>query len=142
MNFRQARKHCQRLGKRGEDLACKLLKEKHYDILCRNYKVKSGEIDIVARNGGILVFVEVKTRRYNANLPLRPAAGLRTNQKRRIFRAATNYMRSIGNPEVIFRFDLIELILADWSIKEIRHWPEHFKSTDLRDPLFKKFDYT
>ncbi len=142
MMFRLARKRHIRLGRRGETLACKLLKEKKYDILCRNYKVKSGEIDIVARDGEILVFVEVKTLRYSANLRLRPAEHLKMNQKRRIFRAAANYMRRIGNPEVIFRFDLVELILADWSIKEIQHWPDHFNSTDLRDPRFKRFDYT
>ena len=140
MNFRLSKKRHIRLGHRGETLACRLLKEKHYDILCRNYKVKSGELDIVARDGGVLVFVEVKTMHYR---PLaRPAANLRFHQKQRIVRAAGNYLRAIGNPEVPFRFDLVELVLSPWRIHAIRHWPGHFSSKGLRDPQFRNFDYT
>lgn len=140
MNFQRSRKRHLRLGRRGENLACRLLKEKNYDILCRNYKVKSGEIDIVARDGGVLVFVEVKTLRDTTRS--RPAVNLKFHQKRRIFRAAGNYLRAIGNPGVPFRFDLVELVLSAWRVHEIRHWTEHFSSKDLRDPQFRHFDYT
>ncbi len=140
MSYRRAKKRHIRLGRRGESLTCKLLKEKNYDILCRNYKVKSGEIDIVARDGGVLVFVEVKTRR--STTWGRPAANLKFHQRQRIARAAKNYLRSIGNPTVVYRFDLVEVILSDWQIHEIKHWPEHFSGSGLREPTFAKFDYT
>ena len=49
-------------GNYGEDLACKYLRKIGYDILERNYRIRGGEIDIIARDKEFLVFVEVKTR--------------------------------------------------------------------------------
>ena len=72
--FKKRSKHL-RTGRRGEKIAVKLLKAKQYSILVRNYSSLKGEIDIVARDGGILVFVEVKTRSSNSRT--RPAEGLR-----------------------------------------------------------------
>ncbi|MBI3577642.1 YraN family protein [Candidatus Gottesmanbacteria bacterium] len=51
-----------RLGKIGEDFACDYLLKHHYRILDRNFQKRYGELDIVALDGGVLVFVEVKTR--------------------------------------------------------------------------------
>ena len=53
-------------GKLGEDLASNFLKEKAYRIIDRNFHSRTGEIDLIATNKGILVFVEVKTR-WNAS---------------------------------------------------------------------------
>lgn len=121
--FSAKAKHLQ-LGDRGEKITTRLLRSKNYDILCRNYKVKSGEIDLVARDGETLVFVEVKTRR--ATTRSRPAEGLSTKQKKRIYRAAQSYLRQIDDPNIICRFDLIELILSPFAIREIRHWESNF----------------
>ena len=52
----------QSLGKLGEDLACTELRQRGYEILARRYRTRFGEIDIVATHGGVLVFIEVKTR--------------------------------------------------------------------------------
>ncbi|MFH2136629.1 MAG: YraN family protein, partial [Patescibacteria group bacterium] len=52
----------QDLGQLGEKLACGFLREKGYQILSQNYRTRGGEIDIVAKEGDIIVFVEVKTR--------------------------------------------------------------------------------
>src|SRR3989339_119712 len=54
--------HNQKIGKLGEDLACKYLQEKGYEILDRNIKTSFKEIDIVARIKEKIVFIEVKTR--------------------------------------------------------------------------------
>lgn len=51
------------IGKRGEDFAANFLRKKGYRIIERNFKKRYGEIDIVARDKDILVFVEVKTRK-------------------------------------------------------------------------------
>ena len=51
-----------RLGRRGEDLAVELLKKKGYKVLERNFKSPIGEMDIIAREGKTMAFVEVKTR--------------------------------------------------------------------------------
>ena len=71
MSYFSAKSKHLRLGAKGEKLAARLLRDKNYSILCRNYKVKSGEIDLVARDGENMVFIEVKTRR--ATTRSRPA---------------------------------------------------------------------
>ncbi|QSH40153.1 YraN family protein [Lentisphaerota bacterium ZTH] len=130
MNFKAARARHLRLGRTGENIAVRLLRSKHLDLLCRNYKVKAGEIDIITRDGEILTFVEVKTRRLSTRS--RPAAGLRFKQKRRIHKAAMNYLRHINRPEVIYRFDLIEVIIGRSGPVEVRHWPEHFSGSEIK----------
>lgn len=124
MSYFSAKSKHLKLGDKGEKIAARLLVEKNYSILCRNFKVKSGEIDLVARDGENLVFIEVKTRR--ATTRSRPAEGLSSKQKKRIYRAAQNYLRQIDNPNVIYRFDLIEVILSRFRIHEIRHWENNF----------------
>ncbi len=52
----------QALGQTGEEAACRELRRRGYHILARRYRTRAGEIDIVARDGRTLVFVEVKTR--------------------------------------------------------------------------------
>ncbi len=54
-------------GKRAEELAAKLLELNGYRILCMNYRKRSGEIDIVAKEGGYICFIEVKARRTEAS---------------------------------------------------------------------------
>jgi putative endonuclease len=53
----------QSLGKQGEELACRELRRRGYAILARRYRTRFGELDVIARDQGVLVFVEVKTRR-------------------------------------------------------------------------------
>jgi putative endonuclease len=52
-----------RLGRRGEEVAAAYLRDQGYEILARNWRCPAGELDIVAREGGTLAFVEVRTRR-------------------------------------------------------------------------------
>ena len=113
-----------RLGRRGENIACSHLRNSGYDILFRNYRVDAGEIDIIVRDGSILCFIEVKTR--HSNFKGRPAEGLSEKQRKRIRRAAMNYLREIGNPKTVYRFDLMELLLSRWDVKEFRHWKDKF----------------
>lgn len=124
MSYFSAKSRHLRLGDKGEKIAARLLRDKNYSILCHNFKVKSGEIDLVARDGENLVFIEVKTRR--ATTRSRPAEGLSSKQKKRIYHAAQSYLRQIDNPNIIYRFDLIEIILSRFKIHEIRHWENNF----------------
>ena len=56
-------KNKQEIGKIGEDIACSYLEKNNYKIICRNYRTKTGEIDIIARDiTKEIVFIEVKTR--------------------------------------------------------------------------------
>jgi len=57
--------HNQRIGKWGEDIATEYLTQKGYELVARNIRTPYGEIDIIAKQGDIIIFVEVKTRTSN-----------------------------------------------------------------------------
>jgi putative endonuclease len=124
MDFRLARARHLRLGRRGEAAACRYLHDRGGEVLLRNYRPPAGEIDIIARDGLTLCFIEVKSRRASA--AARPAAGLSRRQQRRIRRAALTYLREIGRPRLPWRFDLVEVVFGPWDIRELRHWRGHF----------------
>ena len=107
------------LGRKGEMAAVRLLLAKGYSILARNWRVRSGELDIVARDGRTLVFVEVKTLRREGHY--RPGDNLSPHQMRRNYRAALFYFRVIGRPRLPGRFDLIEVVAGKGIIRRIRH---------------------
>ncbi len=101
-----------RRGKRGEDLACRFLRRRGYKILYRNFRGRrGGEIDIVCRDRDTLVFVEVKTR---ANEDFgRPFETLRREQRERIATGGLAWLRLLDNPDILFRFDVVEVILSE-----------------------------
>jgi len=107
------------LGRRGEEAAVRLLLAKGYSILARNWRVRSGELDIVARDGRTIVFVEVKTLRREGYY--RPGDNLSPRQMRRNYRAALFYFRVIGRPPLPGRFDLIEVVAGLRLVRRIRH---------------------
>jgi putative endonuclease len=94
-----------RLGRLGEELACQFLKEKGYAILATNYRCPWGEVDIVARDGEDLVFVEVRTRRsagYGA-----PEESLTPAKVRRLLATAQDYLQNHADAEASWRIDLV-----------------------------------
>ena len=113
-----------KLGAKGEKIARRLLKNKGLDILCNNYRVKAGEIDIVALDAKTICFVEVKTRSKSDYY--RPADGLKSKQESRIIKAGLKYLQSINLEKPSYRFDLIEIIYGKWDVIEVRHWEAHF----------------
>lgn len=115
--FADGRKAHLRLGKFGEDTAVRLLKIKGYHILARNFKLKSGELDIVALDGATVVFVEVKTRRQNRFYA--PGANLSFRQMKRNFNTGRIYLSLFNIPEAACRFDLIEVTVARTSARKI-----------------------
>ena len=105
------RKDTDRIGKWGEKVAARALRRKHYRILGRRVKVGTrDEIDIVARDGRVLVFVEVKTRA--TEIFGRPAKAVDGKKRHSMSRAAVRYLKRLGNPNVYFRFDIVEIIGA------------------------------
>jgi putative endonuclease len=101
-----------RRGARGEKLACRFLKHKGYKILFRNFRGRSGgEIDVVCRDNDTLVFVEVKTR---ARIDFgRPLEAVDQAKQKRISRGALAWLRMLENPDILFRFDVVEVVVAE-----------------------------
>jgi putative endonuclease len=101
----------QALGKRGEDLACRELERRGYAIVARRFRVRSGELDIVARDGATLVFVEVKAR---AGRRFGDAAEAVTPLKQlRLARLAGEYLVRHRLPECACRFDVVSIHFDD-----------------------------
>jgi putative endonuclease len=101
-----------RLGELGEKLARKFLRRNGYKILYRNFRGRrGGEIDIVCRDGDTLVFVEVKTR--GSEDFGRPLEALRYDQRHRIARGGLAWLRLLDNPDILFRFDVVEVLVSD-----------------------------
>jgi putative endonuclease len=95
----------QRFGKYGEDLACQALEASNYVVVERRYRTTHGEIDIVARHGQYLVFVEVKARQDGTFGDPEEAVTLLKQQ--RIVWMATDYLARHGLLNVACRFDVV-----------------------------------
>jgi putative endonuclease len=113
-------------GDWGEREAEKLLKSKGCRILGRNLRVgRRDEIDIVARDGEHLVFVEVKTRK-NTDFGS-PASAVDRRKKYALSRAAVRYIKRLRAPPVYVRFDVVEVVgTVHEGVKSIRHLPNAF----------------
>ncbi len=114
-------------GDWGETRAARLLKAKGYRILGRNVRVGTrDEVDLVARDKNILVFVEVKTRR-RVDFG-RPIAAVNAKKKHVLSRAAVRYLKKLGFPPVCIRFDVVEVTGApDTGESDINHVENAFQ---------------
>ncbi len=121
----------QEVGKLGERLAARFLKKKEgMGILHRNFRAPGGgELDLVCRDGDTLVFTEVKTRtslRFG-----RPVEAVDKKKQLLIVRGALEWLRLLDHPDLLFRFDVVEVLLRDGELAEIHlirnafHLPEH-----------------
>lgn len=112
------------LGRKGEDVAHRFLKKKGFHILARRFRLPDGsaEIDIVARDGESIVFVEVKTRRtaeYGA-----PDRAVGSEKEKKLARAARSYLLKSGGDWSQARFDLISVVLT--KPPSISHYADAF----------------
>jgi putative endonuclease len=76
------------------------------------------------RDKDCLVFVEVKTR--SSEEWTRPAAAVDRERRQRLTRAGLDYLRRLKNPKVKVRFDIVEVLLQDGAVREVRHLPNSF----------------
>lgn len=106
------------LGSRGEDAAALYLKRHGYRIVERNFRVPAGEIDIVAGQGDILVFAEVKTRRSDSCGV--PAQAVNYYKQQKIIKTAKWFLRQRHLEECPCRFDVLE-VYAHGDTCHIRH---------------------
>ncbi len=107
------------LGERGEKYAARYLRRLGYKILYTRYRLRYGEIDILAVEGQTVVFVEVKTRRSRAKG--QPAEAVDAKRQARLTRAALAFLKANRLLEYASRFDVIEVV-----------WPEGQKHPTVR----------
>lgn len=117
------------LGDRGEALAARFLVKNGYRVVVSNFKVPvgrnsggaqvTGEIDLIALDGETLVFIEVKTRRSDAFVPVIAAVDRR--KQRQITRTARVYRRMFGIVEMEHRFDVITVLMPKDTDPVIEH---------------------
>jgi putative endonuclease len=112
-----------RLGMLGEQAAARELRRAGLKILFTNFQgPKGGELDIVCREGAVLVFVEVKTRRTEDLVT--PGAAVDAEKQVRLLDGGREWLKLLGDPDINFRFDIVEVLWPDPSSRrpaEIRH---------------------
>ncbi|MDZ4287010.1 MAG: YraN family protein [Prosthecobacter sp.] len=117
------------LGLLGEFLACRCLRQRGRRVLYCNYRGPNrGEVDIVARHGDVLSFVEVKTRTTTAFG--RPADAVTPDKQRLIQRGALAWLRLLGNPPIKFRFDIVEVLLIPGELPQLNIIQNAFQMPD------------
>lgn len=108
-------------GGKGEDIAAAYLENHGCSLIQRNYHTRRGEIDIIARDGDIVVFVEVKaaTKRVGDQLFQRVNA----SKQRKLYLAASEYIQKFQPDCETFRFDvmiLVQLSNGEWQIEHLK----------------------
>ncbi len=92
-------------GKEAEERACQLLRAKGFKIVARNWRWRGGEIDIIAKDGPTLVFVEVRARTHEEHGT--PAETITAEKRLHLWQSARAYLS--GKPTVPVRFDVVAL---------------------------------
>ena len=108
-----------RLGGRGEDLAADFLRERGWSILHRNFRAGRKEIDLVARRGEVVAFVEVKTRAGRGyGHPLEAITG---KKRREIYAVAGAWIERFGAEGDTYRFDAVAVLVLGGGEPLVEH---------------------
>jgi putative endonuclease len=95
------------IGRKGEELAVRYLKKLGYSIIEKNYRCPMGEVDIIAREGDILVFIEVKTRKDISFG--RPKEAIDYRKRWQISKVAQYFLKKKNLQNISARFDVLEV---------------------------------
>lgn len=115
------------IGKLGEDCAAKFLEAAGYAIIERNFRIRSAEIDIIAKIGDVIVFVEVKARssiRHGL-----PSEAVNFHKQRKIIQAASVFLQDENFADCACRFDVVEVYLSGELVEEINHIENAFEAS-------------
>jgi putative endonuclease len=136
------------LGRRGEKLALDFLKKQGYRIVAMNSMIRlgrsltghplTGEIDIIAYEGSLLCFIEVKTRRSDDFAP--PEQAVDRRKQRRLSRAARRYRQLLCLSGESYRFDVVAVLLPEGGKPEIRLERGFFQEPLSKDRRGKTFN--
>lgn len=133
------------LGEQGEELAAKYLKDHGYTIVAANFKVPigrnlndatvTGEIDLIALDGDMLCFVEVKTR-SSADFA-EPSAAVDLRKQRQIIRTARVYRNIFRIREMEYRFDVVSIVLKNSGRAQIELHKAFWNESKFRKKVWK-----
>lgn len=112
------------LGRRGEKQAERYLRRLGYRIVTRNYTCPLGEIDLVALDGKIVVFVEVKTRSDRDHAD--PEDAVNPSKQKRLIRAARFFIQQTRSEDRMVRFDVVGIVVDEQGRFVIEHTPDAF----------------
>jgi len=121
-------------GEKGEGLASVFLEQQGYVVVARNWRSprdRRDEIDLICRDGAVVVFVEVKTRAAGALVAGYHAVD--TRKKSVVLRSAKVYLRQLRPRPHTYRFDVVEVSMVPNGKPEVRHYenvelfPKHFR---------------
>ena len=120
-------------GKLGEDAVCRYLEQHGYRIRCRNFRIRGGEIDIVAEKGEELCFVEVKTRKLGSVET--GFAAVDGRKQRLLIRAAYLYCEKadISEEDWYIRYDIAQVTLYEGRVLEIEYLESAFDESEFPD---------
>ncbi len=113
------------LGSEGESLALRFLKRKGYTILARNYQTRIGEIDIIAKDGETVVFIEVKTR--SSDTFAAPFESVNVTKRMKMRNVASLFLKK-HSPELPARFDVISVTRNGKGQVSIHHIRDAFEA--------------
>jgi putative endonuclease len=114
----------QRLGRRAEHLVARRLERAGWRIVDRNFRTRSGELDLIALDGATLVFVEVKAGRVGAAAgPERPAHAVGRRKQLRIRRMAREWLAERRSPSGVagYRFDVVGVSFGGDGLADVDH---------------------
>jgi putative endonuclease len=114
----------QRLGRRAEDLVAARLQRLGWRLVERNFRTRSGEIDLICLDGRTLVFVEVKAGRKGSALgPERPAHAVGPRKQLRLRRLAREWIAERRGPSAVagYRFDVVGVSFGPDGLADVDH---------------------
>ena len=124
-NKKAKKMHNRNVGKRGEAAAVRYLELRGYDVIDRNWTCPAGEVDIVARDGDWLVFVEVKTR---TSLEKGfPSEAVDEEKRSRYEMIAAWYLKDNAYYDIPVRFDIVALLVAADDRALVKHYVDAFR---------------
>jgi putative endonuclease len=113
-------------GQAGERAAAEWLEARGYQVLARNVRTRFGEIDLVARSGGLVVFVEVKTRTGQGFG--HPSEAVVARKQHRLAQLAARFLQAHGLDRCPVRFDAVAVLLGpSGRVLAIEHTPDAFR---------------
>ena len=136
------------IGKTGEEFAAAFLEQNGYRLVAANFTLPIGrnrrdavitaELDLVAYDGTVLCFVEVKTRK--SDWFASPEANVDKHKRRQIARAAREYRQMFGIQDEPYRYDVVTVVLGeDETSPQIELFKNFWREDQLKKPRFERF---